>query len=309
MKARAHITLDALVRMEHTARGITFLPKQPLQSLLSGRHASRLRGRGLTFEELRHYRPGDDIRSMDWKATARLRKPHVRVYSEERDRPTLMLVDQRSTMFFGSIAATKSVMAAEAAAVVAWSALNAGDRVGAVILGDDECIEIKPHRSRRNVLRILGEITRLNRTLPGPANVRDPEAIHHALRRIRHFVPHDALVVALSDYYGLDSEGARLTTQIAQHNDVLAVLVFDPLEGVLPVGPDMLATDGRHQVAVPNSARFAEDYHSGAEARVLQLRNLLRRLRIPIIPLGTADPVVDQLNELFGRHAAPPSVE
>jgi uncharacterized protein (DUF58 family) len=306
MKARAHTTLDALVRMEHLAKGITFLPKQPLQSLLSGRHASRLRGRGLTFEELRHYRPGDDIRSMDWKATARLRKPHVRVYSEERDRPTMMLIDQRSTMFFGSVAATKSVIAAEAAALVAWSVLNAGDRVGAVILGDAECIEIKPHRSRRNVLRILGEITRLNQTLPGPVNVRDPEAIHHALRRIRHFVPHDALVVALSDYYGLDAEGARLTTEIARHNDVLAVLVYDPLEGNLPVGPDMIATDGEVQMEVPDSARFSRDYHSGAGERINQLRKLLRRLRIPIVPLGTADPVVDQLNELFGRHATPP---
>lgn len=306
MKAHAHTTLDALVRMEHSAKGITFLPKHPLQSLLSGRHASRLRGRGLTFEELRQYRPGDDIRSMDWKATARLRKPHVRVYSEERDRVTLLLVDQRSTMFFGSRRATKSVVAAEAAALVAWSVLNAGDRVGAVILGDQECIEIKPQRSRRNVLRILGEITRINRTLPGPTNVRDPGVYHHALRRARHFVPHDGLVVGLSDYYGLDAESARLTTQIAQHNDLLAMLVYDPLEAVLPVGPEMLATDGEQQVAVPNSARFAKDYHVSAGERILQLRKLLRRLRIPIIPLGTADPVADQLNELFGRHAAPP---
>ena len=84
------------------------------------------------------------------------------------------------------------------------------------------------------------------------------------------------------------------------------MLVYDPLEGTLPVGPDMIATDGEVQVEVPDSARFARDYRSGAGERIDQLRKLLRRLRIPIVPLGTADPVVDQLNELFGRQATPP---
>src|SRR4051812_12103625 len=98
--ARAFVTLDALLRLKHRARGFSFLPRQPVHSLLAGRHASRLRGRGLNFEELRHYIEGDDTRTIDWLATARLRSPFVRVYSEERDRPVLLLVDQRSAMFF-----------------------------------------------------------------------------------------------------------------------------------------------------------------------------------------------------------------
>ena len=101
MTAQVHTNLEALVRLQFEARDFTLLPRQPVHSLLSGRHASRLRGRGLTFEELRRYRPGDDIRSIDWRATARLRAAHVRVYSEERDRPVLLVVDQRTTMFFG----------------------------------------------------------------------------------------------------------------------------------------------------------------------------------------------------------------
>ena len=118
------------------------LPRQPIHSILAGRHASRLRGRGLNFEELRSYLPGDDIRNMDWKVTARMRKPHVRVFTEERDRPTLLVVDQRLSMFFGSARAMKSVAAAEATALAAWRVLEAGDRVGAIVFDDHDLIEI-----------------------------------------------------------------------------------------------------------------------------------------------------------------------
>ena len=110
-----YVGLDDLIALEYRGRKVSFLPRQPVHSLLAGRHASRLRGRGLNFEELRHYVEGDDTRTIDWLATARLRSPYVRVYSEERDRPVLLLVDQRSAMFFGSRRAMKSVAAAEAA--------------------------------------------------------------------------------------------------------------------------------------------------------------------------------------------------
>ena len=116
-----------LIALQFQATGFSFLPRQPVHSVLSGRHGSRLRGRGLDFEELRHYRTGDDIRTMDWKVTARMRKPHVRVFTEERDRPVLLVVDQRISMFFGSRRCMKSVAAAEAAALgsyrpVPWAA-------------------------------------------------------------------------------------------------------------------------------------------------------------------------------------------
>lgn len=136
-----HPTLEQLVRLQFEAREFSLLPRQPVHSLLSGRHASRLRGRGLTFEELRDYRPGDDIRTMDWKATARLRKPHVRVYTEERERPVLLVVDQRVSMFFGSARTTKATTAAELVALSAWRTLDAGDRVGAIVFDDDETVD------------------------------------------------------------------------------------------------------------------------------------------------------------------------
>ena len=111
--------LSRLVALQFKACGFSFLPRQPVHSLLSGRHGSRIRGRGLNFEEIRAYRPGDDVRTIDWKVTARMRSPHSRVFTEERDRPVLLLVDQRIDMFFGSRLYMKSVTAAEAAALAA----------------------------------------------------------------------------------------------------------------------------------------------------------------------------------------------
>src|SRR5262245_40489471 len=163
--AGVYVDLDDLLALEHRGRRVSFLPRQNVRSLLSGRFASRMRGRGLNFEEIRDYRPGDDVRSIDWKVTARLQKPHVRVFNEERDRQGLLVVDQRLTMFFGSRFAMKSVTAAQAAAVGAWRILAVGDRVGGVVFNDTEIAEVRPQRSRRNVLALLGHVTAQNQAL------------------------------------------------------------------------------------------------------------------------------------------------
>ncbi len=126
---RVHVSLAGLRALEGRARTLSFAPRQPARSAMNGRHASRLRGRGLTFEELR---PGDDVRAIDWKTTARAGEPFVRVTTEERDRPALIVVDQRMSMFFGSVLNMKAVTAAEAAALAAFRIRDQGDRVGGI---------------------------------------------------------------------------------------------------------------------------------------------------------------------------------
>ena len=133
---RVHTSVAELLRLRQKAQGFHFLPRQPVTSVLSGTHASRLRGRGLDFDEIRAYHPGDDVRNLDWKVTLRVGAPHVRSFTEERDRPALLLVDQRRSMFFGSRERTKSVTAAEAASLAAWRVLAQGDRVGALVFDD-----------------------------------------------------------------------------------------------------------------------------------------------------------------------------
>ena len=160
-----YTNLTALVRLRYNARGFSYLPSQPVRSLLSGRRRSRLRGRGLDFDELRHYRPGDDIRNMDWRVTNRTGKPHVRVYTEERDRPVIVMVDQRLPMFFGSERKMKSVVAAELAALTAWRTIAVGDRVGAILFNDKREVEVRARRSERQLLTWLGDLSKMNNDL------------------------------------------------------------------------------------------------------------------------------------------------
>jgi len=302
MTAYIHPTLEQLVRLQFETRGFSLLPRQPVHSLLSGRHASRLRGRGLTFEELRDYRPGDDIRSIDWRATARLRRAHVRVYSEERDRPVLLVVDQRSSMFFGSQRTTKATAAAEVAALGAWRALEVGDRVGAVIFGDDEIVEIKPQRSRANVLRICHELVRLNSRLSASSAPSPREAFNHALRCASNLARHDHLVVLVTDYEGDDETTRVLASRLAAHNDVLAVLVYDPAGIRFPAGGFMEASDGRRRAEIPEASHFAQAFETEFLKRCGQLRERLRALRIPILPICTHDPVSEQVLTALGGH-------
>lgn len=300
MKTSARATIDDLVRLQFEARGFSWLPRQPVHSLLSGRHTSRLRGRGLTFEELRDYRPGDDIRTMDWKATARLRKPHVRVYTEERERPVLLVVDQRTSMFFGSARTTKATAAAEFAALGAWRSLDVGDRVGAIIFGEDEICQIRPHRSRENVLRICHELVRFGKGLRSGGGPANGEMLNEALKRTAATAKHDFLVVLVTDYHGDDQRTQKLATQIASHNDVLAALVYDPLGIAFPVESELAAFDGEYNRSFRTGGRFDADYRAQFENRARLVRERLKAIRIPVLPICTHEPVIEQLRSAIG---------
>lgn len=299
----AHVTtrLEDLVLLKGEARGFSLLPRQPVGSLLAGRHASRLRGRGLTFKELRQYQPGDDVRTIDWKATARLRSTQVRVYNEERERPLLLVVDQRSSMFFGSRRAMKSVAAAEVAALGAWKSLDSGDRVGGIVFNEAEIVELRPQRSRNRTLRLLGEITRLNQALASPTPPIGDITLNEALRSALRCVSHDHLVVLISDLDGADDQTQRLATQLAAHNDVLVVAIYDPL-GASLVGQDqMIAADRGHNYEVPTGPRFADAFVNAFQRRLDEWTGIFRALRVPVIPVSTEVPVAQQIRQLFGH--------
>jgi uncharacterized protein (DUF58 family) len=306
VKARVTVSLEDLMLLKAEARGFSLLPRQPVNSLLAGRHASRLRGRGLAFEELRQYHQGDDIRTMDWKATARLRSPQVRVYSEERERPVLLVVDQRPAMFFGSRRAMKSVAAAELAALAAWRALLGGDRVGGIVVGEHEIVEIRPHRSQTRVLQLFHEIVRLNFGLSQPssepsASPRESISINDALARAVQVAKHDHLVVLISDWDGADDETQRLTTRLAAHNDVLVVAVYDPLGASLMGSPGMLASDRGRVWEVPSSGDFTTGFQQTFQRRLDEWREIFRALRVPVLPLSTSRGVPEQVRFLFGH--------
>ena len=295
----AHVSLDRLIKLQFDAKHFSLTTKQPIHSLLSGQHTSRLRGRGMIFEELRDYRPGDDIRSIDWRATARLRRACTRVYNEERDRPVLLLVDQRINMFFGSIRTTKATAAAELAALAAWRTLSMGDRVGALIFGDHELVELKPQRSRSNVMRLCHELVRINNGLSTQSQSH-PGALNEALTRAVNLTSHDYLIVLITDYNGDDTQTAQLISQLAAKNDLLAALIYDPLGISINNRLPLDATDGQQQVTIPVNKQLSRQFQQAFIERCETLRQRLRSIRIPILPIGTQDEVVDQLREALG---------
>lgn len=295
--------LDALIRLQFQARGFSFLPRQPVHSLLAGRHASRLRGRGLNFEEIRRYLPGDDIRNMDWHITARTRKPHVRVYTEERDRPGLLVVDQRLSMFFGSQRAMKSVVAAEAAALAAWRALAVGDRVGALVFDDRDVVEIPPQRSRRQVMHLLQAVVEKNHALRVDTRIkRRPTMLNRVLEQAIRLAKHDYLVCLISDATGADQDTVRLSTLLSTHNDVLLVFIYDALESQLPNAGRLVVAEGELQLEVNTADRgLRQRYDTEFEQRLARIRELSRQREIPVLPLNTAKGVAEQVRELLGH--------
>ncbi len=300
-----YITLRDLLRLEGQARGFSFLPRQPIHSILAGRHASRLRGRGLNFEEIRRYLPGDDVRNIDWKVTNRLKKPHVRVYTEERDRSVLILVDQRKTMFFGTKRQLKSVTAAETAALSAWRVYNVKDRPGALVFNDSKFEMVPAQRSRNNLMRIFGTVERFNRQLRVDGEVEsNPTMLNKMLRKAALIAQHDWLIAIISDFSGADEETSRLLTRLGHHNDVLSIFVYDEMEEKLPDAGRLVASDAHLQLEVQSQNKKLRERHQGLfRERLEYATRSLKKHGIPVIPVDNHQPVAEQIRRLIGARS------
>ena len=305
-QAGVYAELDELMRVRFKASGFSFLPRQPIHSILSGRHASKLRGRGLNFEELRNYLPGDDTRNIDWKVTARTREPYIRVYTEEKDRTVWLLVDQRISMFFGSRWKMKSVVAAEAAAAAAWRVLSQGDRVGAVIFDDSDLVVVPPHRSEERVAQILKQVVAKNHALNAKSGTEPgPGMLNKALKRVAALARHDCLICLIGDGTGIDEDTRKYVTRLTEHNDVLSVFIYDPLEQSMPETGRLVFTDGLSQLEFNTGERaLREAFSQDFQQRVERMRATSRRHAIPLLPVHTAAPVLEQVRDELGQHQA-----
>ncbi|MEM6689252.1 MAG: DUF58 domain-containing protein [Planctomycetota bacterium] len=297
---RVYASIDDLVRMRSMIGGLSFRSRQPANSLLSGRHGSRIRGRGLNFEEVRPYHPGDDVRTIDWKVTARTRSPHTRVYNEERDRPALLLIDQRASMFFGSTRYMKSVTASHVSALAAWRVLDQGDRVGAIIFNDELCETHPPKRSDHHVVRILTRMTQLNRSLTATTPGVGAPMLSSALEKAERLAHHGFLVVIISDFIGLNEIAQRSLRRLAHHNDLIGIAIHDPIASKLPDSTRMVVSNGELQTEI-RPGKLAKDLRSATTQRLAVVLSLQRKLRAPMLPISTAEEVLPQLLRLLGQ--------
>lgn len=299
---RISVDLAHLRGLELQARRISFLPRQPSGSILAGRHASRLRGRGLNFEELRDYQPSDDIRSIDWKVTARTGQPHVRVYTEERDRPTMIVVDQRMSMFFGSRLNMKSVTAAECAALAAFRIFYQDDRVGGIVFGDEVLAEIRPARSRHALTRFLTALAEANALLNADAPSVAPIPMNRVLASVARIAPRNHLILIFSDFDVIDQTTERLVAGIARRNDLILGLVSDPFAEDLPKGHRIVVSDGNLQAEINTTDKSVHrSLREMSRGRLAQILGWQQRFGIPVLPLSTAEDSVTQMRRLMGQ--------
>ena len=298
---RVHVDLAHLRSLERHAKALNLMPRQPASSVLSGRHGSRLRGRGLDFLELCGYLPADDVRNIDWRVTARTGEPHVRVFTEERDRPALIVVDQRMSMFFGSVYAMKSVVAAEAAALLAFALLAQQDRVGAVLVTDAGVTECRPARSRAGVMHFLQLLASANQALHADAPAGAPTSLDNVLESVARLARRDYLVIVLSDFDVIGARSEALLSALCQHNDVVLAPVTDPLAEHLPDDLGQVVSDGTVQAWLDTGdAQIRSALDAVSQQRREQLLQWQQRFGLSIAPLSAGEPTVAQLYRLLG---------
>lgn len=299
-----YVTLDELMRFSYLAKGFSFLPSQPVHSILSGRHASKVRGRGMDFSEMKQYVQGDDPRSMDWKATRRTGKAYIRVFNEERDRNVWLLISQRNSMFFGTKKMMKSVAAAHLSALTAFKVLDTGDRVGAVVYNDEKLTFFKAQRSKQGVMQILSEVVRQNQALKASNTKDDNSQLNEALKVISASAKHDDLIILIGDGTAVNEESIKYVSNLAAHNDVLTTLIYDPMEKELPSSSSLFLSDGKSAVDVDSANKgFQERFKNSLAERAAKLKHLSMQHAIPLLSISTERPVLDQVLEQLGRAA------
>jgi uncharacterized protein (DUF58 family) len=198
----------------------------------------------------------------------------------------------------------KSVAAAEVAALAAWRTLETGDRIGALVFNEAEVVEVRPHRSSARAMALLGETARLNQQLASDAPAHGEVTLNDALQAAQRLAQHDHLVVLVSDMDGVDDDTQRIVTALAAHNDVLIVLIYDPLGASLQGRPGMRATERGRQWHIPADTDFARAFTDAFAAKLDTWREAFRAVKVPMLPISGAEPVADQVRRLFGQVAA-----
>ena len=297
----AYVELEDLIALRFPARQLRLAKRKRALAALAGPNKSNFRGRGIEFEEVRNYQPGDDIRSIDWRVTARTGSAHTKLFQEERERPVLVAVDQRSSMFFGSTTCFKSVLAAHLAGLLAWSALNAGDRVGGLVFNESSHREVRSRRSRRTVLALLSHLNEYNRLLPLADPGRDNGFVT-TLTNLRQIARPGSSLFLISDFRGAGEENAREQLyQLAQHTEITAIACSDPLEGELPVAGRYAVTDGVSRSELDTADKqLRQAYATRFREQREQLSQDMQRLGIPLLQATTDQAPFSLLQTFYG---------
>ncbi len=272
-------------------------------SQLTGNRRSALRGRGVDFDEVRLYQAGDDVRTIDWRVTARTGKMHTKVFHEEKERPVILVLDLRSNMHFGSRRCFKSVLAANAAALLAWAAIAAGDRIGALLISDNNIIDIKPQRSRHTLLQLFRHIIALDTQQSSHATPTSPTHWQQAMQQLRALVRPGSCIIMLSDFHDWNSECQQALHPVVRHCQCFSIHVHDALEAQLPAIGLVSFRSGLQKVSLDTLDRkLLAHYQQLRQAQHSTLDKAMRTLKIPLLTLQTHENIFSALRQFFSPH-------
>ncbi len=277
-------------------RKIEIYTNRLVNNQLAGQYHSVFRGRGMAFSEVRQYVPGDDVRTIDWNVSARMNDPHVKLFTEERDRTVNLLVDMSASGLFGSHIQAKRDVAAEIAALVAFSAIKNDDRVGLIVFTDRVESYVPPKKGKKHVLRVVREILTFQPSSPRTNLAAGLEYLGKVGRR-------KSVAFLVSDFL---AQGWERPLQMAnRRHDMVPVVITDPMEEALPrVGLMTFEDVETGEIAEFDTSGSEADLFRHHVARQRFLREqALRRLKMDVVNVRTDRPYVDALVQFFRARA------
>lgn len=291
--------LNELIDLRRYAQSVHYQPEGRV--LRQGGHLSKLRGRGMDFAEVRNYQAGDEVRHMEWRVTARTGKPHVKIYQEERERPVVLLTDFNPSMVFGTRIAFKSVVAARLAAMLAWTVIKQGDRVGGLFFSAEEHSEFTPRGRDSGVLPLLASLSQY--TCQSDAHrTAQPRMLSDALLRLRRVVRPGSILVLISDFYQIDQECIKHLHRLRAHNDILAYHICDPIELAPPKPQQYAMTDGNQEIILDTQLKsVANAYETYFADKTTKLKDDLKRLQIQYIQVTAETNLAQLVKQTFPR--------
>ena len=326
------LAMPELLNYQKKTALIDLSARKNIHGQMSGNYLSRNKGRGMEFDEVRHYQTGDDIRAIDWRVTARTGKTHTKLFREELERPVLIATDLSASMHFGSKLLFKSVQAAHLASLVAWHAKNRGDRLGGIVFNQTEHLELKPRSRKEGVLHYLHALTSLHISQhhsqnTSQQNSKDQPSKEQAASnqgyfndncaRIRQIAKPGALVYLITDAQSIkyilmqntnqqttliqENSALRHLTQISKHCELVICLITDPLEQALPTSSvklNVTLTDGNNrQQLTLGDTKTATLYKQEAETVFEQCSKLLTKAGARVISFSAGQTLEQQLKD------------
>ena len=283
------VSLKTLIDLAKPAAGLNLHHAQ-FRSSQSGNYVSRFKGRGMEFDEARLYQPGDDIRTIDWRVTARTGKTHTKVFREERERPVFISVDNRLAMHFATRGVFKSVLAAKLGGLLAWAAESHGDRIGGQLFSEHECRELKPQNGRHAVLRFLNALVK-------PQDTAGKEfTLDQVLARLNQHARPGSLVYIISDFRGINDQAETHIAKLSEHCEVVLIFIYDPLESSLPSKGRYRFTDDERDVVIDTGdQQRLLTYHQRFAQRLQRLELLAKKRGLVFIQCSTVENPIECL--------------